>query len=984
MGTKGSFSREFLVACLLHLAILAWVFRAPFLTGNIPFYGMGDSPLKVVESVSEDQFLLADHYAIASQLRFGHFPSWFPHGEAGNPLLGKTSEGVFSPTHLPLYLTPLSWLPHLLALVVVLRIFLAFAFTYLYSRSLELSPKGAFLAGNLFAFHWVTFVGAHYSAVGSAIYLPLLLLLIELYFRESRRALALFFLPWAMAFPYWAGHFENSTRVCGLAAVYFIARLVQTVGPDPKKLLHHGLIFGGLSLAGAGLASGQLVAGWEYIQSSFNKVWRTAFAFEWQYGIISKRLGPGDMPHLIGGFLSFGVFSIFIRKTAGEGSAGDLKSLTRALGAALFLAFGIAFLANVGLECSLGPFAFRRDLSNALGWLPGFFILILAFWEWRKEGNSPGMTVLGGLAAAGVLLVLKTPVLANVLAHLPIVKLTNGPVFHFEIALGAAVLCSAALSRLAERPEERLRRAAHALGLLRALGILIIGYCLSQPLKGFLADTIPTSATQAGAEARDGGLLGPEREFPAGNAYTVRGWAPTSSGVKSVAVGIRHPGDELNSIRSQIRVSRLRPDRTYFKGRVILPAPSIRWRVVAQVDRQDGTRRTYGGPEIEWRPRGREPWTSICLVAGLLLLPLLLLHGRVLSPVLYAGLLAGCASMGSLLISTAPAWPFPHPLPGAAKMAREGGLARIYSPTKGFLPPDYSSLYGLDDIRMSADNLNVLSTRHFNSMAASLLDEGVPSVRDAGLKLLGLANVRYWIDSSRAKHEHPALLPFYRGEDMAVYENRHFRPRARFFNGYLVQDIVGWRNWEKSSDLLSPLVNALKGGQLDPDKILVLHEKPVWAKEQNSEPSSSTAPMVRVSEYLPYRVRVEVDTPRRGFIFLSDAFFPGWRAYINGKPAPIMRSWVAFRAVPVRPGRFRLEFRYEPMALRLCVLLGIALVLGWVVLYLRRLLGRRRAESGEDAIGECARVAEVLLLTMIVPWILYWLAWGLFVYKGGL
>ncbi len=176
----------------------------------------------------------------------------------------------------------------------------------------------------------------------------------------------------------------------------------------------------------------------------------------------------------------------------------------------------------------------------------------------------------------------------------------------------------------------------------------------------------------------------------------------------------------------------------------------------------------------------------------------------------------------------------------------------------------------------------------------------------------------------------------------------------------------------------------MRTGRLDTDNILVLHEDPAWDREQKSEPSRSKNPIIRVSDYLPYRVTLEVDTPRRGFVFLSDAFFPGWRAYLDGRPARMMRSWVAFRAVPVRQGRFRLEFRYEPTALRLCVLLGIAVILCWAAFYLRRIFRRAEEFPKEDSLGGCARITELFLMAMIVPWMLYWLIWGLFIYKGGL
>lgn len=63
------------------------------------------------------------------------------------------------------------------------------------------------------------------------------------------------------------------------------------------------------------------------------------------------------------------------------------------------------------------------------------------------------------------------------------------------------------------------------------------------------------------------------------------------------------------------------------------------------------------------------------------------------------------------------------------------------------------------------------------------------------------------------------------------------------------------------------------------------------------------------------RVRLKASGP--GYLVLSDAYYPGWRAWVDGRPAEIRIANGAFRAVWVRPGGHEVEMRFEPSSFRL-------------------------------------------------------------------
>jgi hypothetical protein len=88
-------------------------------------------------------------------------------------------------------------------------------------------------------------------------------------------------------------------------------------------------------------------------------------------------------------------------------------------------------------------------------------------------------------------------------------------------------------------------------------------------------------------------------------------------------------------------------------------------------------------------------------------------------------------------------------------------------------------------------------------------------------------------------------------------------------------------------------------------------------------------------------VRLNVTSPRPGFVVLTDQDYPGWEATVDGIPTPILRANYAFRAVRVPAGISVVEFRYRPRS----VWLGAAITLGSlaaVATYAAVALGRRR------------------------------------------
>ncbi len=126
--------------------------------------------------------------------------------------------------------------------------------------------------------------------------------------------------------------------------------------------------------------------------------------------------------------------------------------------------------------------------------------------------------------------------------------------------------------------------------------------------------------------------------------------------------------------------------------------------------------------------------------------------------------------------------------------------------------------------------------------------------------------------------------------DVKIYQNLNVLPRA----------FVAQRS-EMAPDEAAVRAR-LADPQFDSARAVVLIDGP--AK------SVSAAGMVTITAYSPERVRLSARGP--GWLVLTDAYYPGWQATVDGQPAPLYRADIMFRAVWLPEGTHSVEFRYAP------------------------------------------------------------------------
>lgn len=99
------------------------------------------------------------------------------------------------------------------------------------------------------------------------------------------------------------------------------------------------------------------------------------------------------------------------------------------------------------------------------------------------------------------------------------------------------------------------------------------------------------------------------------------------------------------------------------------------------------------------------------------------------------------------------------------------------------------------------------------------------------------------------------------------------------------------------------------------------------------------------------RIQFSGQSVKNDLVFISEIFFPGWKAYVDGVQQPILRLNYYFRGVEVTPGRHEIELVYAPDSLRQGAAISafslIAVVIWWIALLVNRRWTRRVQNATE-------------------------------------
>jgi hypothetical protein len=161
-----------------------------------------------------------------------------------------------------------------------------------------------------------------------------------------------------------------------------------------------------------------------------------------------------------------------------------------------------------------------------------------------------------------------------------------------------------------------------------------------------------------------------------------------------------------------------------------------------------------------------------------------------------------------------------------------------------------------------------------------------------------LVGIRWIVLGRHAEPPGPGLRLAYDGADARIFENPAALPRAfvarraRCIDDRAALALLRSRTIDLASEvLLAECGTPLAGGA----------------------PASRTQARIEVDD--AERVVVAASTDAPAWLVLTDTWFPGWTARLDGAEVPIARADHAFRAVALPAGSHRVEFTFRPRGL---------------------------------------------------------------------
>ncbi len=867
----------------------------------------------------------------AQAIRAGHLPLWNPYLFLGVPFLANIQSAVLYPLNL-LFL----WLPapKMVAYSITLHIFLAGVFTYLYARrALKMSPSSGLVSGVVFALSG--FLGAqaeHVNQLSVFAWLPLLLLLFHEAYTQKSVTYGLF-ASLVVGLQFLAGHAQAcfiNLSALGCYAIYLSLKRGRRTLPIWRAL---GL-FVGVALLGAGLAAAQLLPTLELSRLSLRGgglPYRQAVSFSLRPTLLLLSLLPsfdyspfseyiayvGITPlllaslalvrrresaffgalALLGIFLALGLYNPFYyllyRLVPGF-------SLFRVPARWLFLyTFGMAILAGLGMEewgdmgrVYWGAVRARVASRNTLLAAGLLFLVLLAF---VFLGNVPLRIVLIWMSVAG---------------------------------LGLASIWLGGKRRSVGRP---------------LLGVLLVGELflasrylaydqatapeayssLRTAVTHLLADESLYRVLSVSDTSFDPGDLGEIHQIFEGQLseeaiydYVVAAkWkevlVPNLSLHYEIATIDGYDGGLL-PLANYIELERLflPPEEVSFDGRMgarLSEIPSARLLSLMNVkyvirDKVgdvwvDGVYYDLGHKVVLEEGEGVEiseilwfPTTSLGLVSHL---------GG-------ADEVGGETPVAEIIVTD------------------EEGKAELYHLRAGIDTAEGEYEEGIRHQRGRVVRRGEESDEYH---ALVRLKEPVIPQRIVVRYLLPFGEFHLrglsLIEEQTGTHRSLVVSPAYRlvhSGDVKIYENLESLPRA-----FVVH----------RARVLEDALEAMKKEAFDPGREVILNQGPVGHLEEEKAEDR-----VSIVSYQPERVAIDVQLGAPGYLVLTDVYYPGWRALVDGRPAEIERADYYFRAVYLEEGEHTIEFVYAPLSFKVGVAISLA-CLGFLVLGLGWGLRRR-------------------------------------------
>ena len=182
-------------------------------------------------------------------------------------------------------------------------------------------------------------------------------------------------------------------------------------------------------------------------------------------------------------------------------------------------------------------------------------------------------------------------------------------------------------------------------------------------------------------------------------------------------------------------------------------------------------------------------------------------------------------------------------------------------------------------------------------------------------KILKMLNVKYVISKGALPNKEYANIY---NKNYYLYQDIDILPRAYIVgNANVIQD-------KKET------FRILQSKNYNPKEYILL-EKASRVTLKNKEKFRS----VKITSYKPNEIKLKTSVYSSGFLVLSEIWYPGWKAYDNGRETEILKTNYMFRSIYLKKGMHDITFVYDPISYKIGKAISI-LTLFVAILFIHR------------------------------------------------
>lgn len=196
------------------------------------------------------------------------------------------------------------------------------------------------------------------------------------------------------------------------------------------------------------------------------------------------------------------------------------------------------------------------------------------------------------------------------------------------------------------------------------------------------------------------------------------------------------------------------------------------------------------------------------------------------------------------------------------------------------------------------------------------------------LSLFRLMNIKYILTPEPLPIN--GLTEVFHRDTYSIYRVDNVSPRAYF--------TTNWINVKDDKESLSYLTT----GRNNTRNATIIEKGPGTFI---ANPASKDIP-VSIILYSPSLIKMNFTASEKGYLVLADYYYPGWRAYIDGKPVTIYRANFLAKAIPVTEGTHSIQFAYHPDSFYKGITITLLSLIIFLVLFIYDFHFHRNKQKG--------------------------------------